>query len=186
MINLANAYYVNGPPIQRYEIEYMLSTFPRNPIKPRLWSEHRSILGAEIYTVYFPMCREMLPNHRNPRTQFEYTVMREDILRNFLGGGTDYPIACFSGLPITSHMLELIDRSAAAENVARSLGGSLHGRVLILPLTTGFFHGPAIPDTRVIEICRKCGEPITKGHKHAIFYEGDVRFSMPHKLCNII
>ena len=79
------------------------------------------------------------------------------------------------------------DLSAAPVNsgtAAKDLEGVPNDRVLVLPLRVGKWKDKQrYHDNHVVDICRGCGGPIRLSHHFAAFYQGDIRFSMPNKLC---
>ena len=97
-----------------------------------------------------------------------------------------YPIACYSALSITDHMLYKYSAAdthwVGDKNNRRTVMNKLEGvpndRILVLPLRVGPWK--KLPDTFAIEICRACGGAILLKHEAAAFYQGDIRFSMPN------
>ena len=100
-----------------------------------------------------------------------------------------YPIACFDGLSITENLLKEYAAEVGSKKVGKSsvaanyLDGVPNDRVLVLPLRVGKWKGPGVPDETMVDVCRNCGSGIYLEDEHAAFYQGDIRFSMPHKVC---
>ena len=103
--------------------------------------------------------------------------------------GRTYPIACFSGLSITDKLItEYVSEDTyyrgTSKFAASNCDGVPNDRPLVLPLRVGSWKNEQdFPDDTLVEVCRGCGAGIYLGHVQAVFYQGDIRFSMGHKLC---
>lgn len=64
MIILMNEYNSSsGTVISTSSLNEILNTYKMNPMKPRLWKYLRAIMGAETFTVYFPVCQDIMLGH---------------------------------------------------------------------------------------------------------------------------
>ena len=158
-----------------------------NPLKPRLWKKERAILGAEWYTVYFPLLKGMFPDYEDGTHGPVSIAQREHTHR-----GRKYPVANFAGVSITEHLTRkcatehwyYIGDERAQHRAIADLGGVPNDRVLVLPLRVGKWKEKG--GNFAIEVCRVCGEKIRLKDEYAAFYQGDIRFSMPHKMCTAL